>query len=365
MRSRMLAGTSLTVFVSLAVGCSSAPSAAGTSAVTTGSVSPTLTSRPAAPAVVTDLGPTTFPAVLAKTQTAYSRFAIAVGTTTKPAVKVTHPAGPWTGKQVSVMWLSHVALRLQLHPGVKTNYSSIYDPGFSRFWSTPAVLTAGTRYQTGLAATFNGGFRLVSGDSHGGYWDYGGTLGPHGVGSKSGGAIVSDPTGTRSLTSGAASLVMYKDGTWALGTWRHEVTMTSKVAYVRQQLVPLIDAGRINPLTNSSACQPNWGYTLGSAGCIPWRSGVGITATGDLVYASAHHVTPYQMALILKQAGAVRAMELDINPEWVAAEYYRPSTTGVTPYVVQSTYFSKWHYITGSVAAGTAVNRDFFAAYLR
>ncbi len=314
---------------------------------------------------IIDLGPSTFPATLSKGQAALSGFRTAVSAGSGPAVKLTHPGGRWSNDQVQVMWLSHVALKLQLHPGVRTSYSSVYDPGYSPYWSTPGVLAPGTKYQVGLAATFNGGFKLKQGDSRGGYWDFGASRGPHGVGAKSGGTIVADPTGSRSLTTGAASLVIYKDGSWAMGTWAREVGMTANVAFVRQELVPLIDASKINPLTNNWDCQYYWGSTLRGTGCAVWRTGVGITAAGDLVYASGHYLTPYSLALILKQAGAVRAMQLDINPEWVAAEYYRPSTTGVTPYVVQSTYFSKWHYITGSVAKGTAVNRDFFAAYLR
>ena len=325
----------------------------------------TTPTRPSGTTVV-DLGPTTFPVRLNRGQAAAGSFTVVLRSKLGPAVKVSHPRGIWAGNQVSVMWLSHVALKLSLHPGVATNYSSIADPGFSPFWTSSAVLSPVRPFQIGLAATFNGGFRIATGDSRGGYWDYGARYGAHGIGVGTGGRIVYDPFGHRSLSPGAQSLVIYKDGTWNIGTWRTEVNINPKVAYVRQELTPLIDRGVISAATRSWDCLGVWGLTLRGAGCYEWRSGVGITATGDLVYVSANGIDPYQLAQLLQQAGAIRAMQLDINPQWMAAEYYTPGAGGsATPHVVYTHYYSPYHYILGSIAAGTAVNRDFFAAYLR
>ena len=267
------------------------------------------------------------------------------------------------------MRLSRTALRLTLHPGVRTTYSHVSDPGASRHWTTPPVLTPVRPWQVGLVATFNGGFKLSNGDSHGGYWDSG-----FGIDGSSG--VVRDPTGSRTLTVGAASLVIYRDGSWALGTWGREVSMTRQVRFVRQELVPLVDRSTINPLVRSADCQLHWGVTFNDGTyrwyqhhCDPWRSGVGITASGDLVYVSGHYLTASDLATLLRKAGAIRAMQLDINTQWVSAITYNSSGAAqgrtAVPHVVNSPYNSAGHYITGSVAAGTAANRDFFAAYLR
>jgi hypothetical protein len=319
----------------------------------------TLSGRPAA--VVRDVGPAAFPAVLSRGQVVMSRFVTALSSHGGPAVKVTRPGGAWSGHQAVVVWLSHSSLRLSLHPGVPTSYSGVWDPGASPHWTTTPVLTPVNRWQVGLAATFNGGFKITNGDSHGGYWDSGYGINAHAV-------VLKDPSGARTLTKGAESLVINNDGSWAIGTWNVQVHMTPAVRFVRQELLPLVDRSVVNPLTTSSACQQHWGKTIGGT-CAPWRSGLGITAAGDLVYAAGHGLTPYQLAVILRQAGAVRAMQLDINTQWLSAIYYNSAGAAhgirATPHVLVSPYYPASRYIIGSARAGTASNRDFFAAYLR
>jgi hypothetical protein len=312
-------------------------------------------------ALVIDAGPTTFPTVLARGQSAMSRFTTVLSSRLGPAVKVTRPAGMWSGHQVVVMWFSHTAVRLSQHPGVRTRYSRVFDPGASSHWTTPPTLSRINPWQIGLAATFNGGFKVTNGDSRGGYWDSG-----YGINARA--VVVADPTGRRTLTNGAESLVIYKNGSWTIGTWNGEVRMTSAVRFVRQELAPLVDRSAINPLTRTTSCQTYWGRTVGGT-CIPWRSGVGITATGDLVYVAGNHLSAYQLAVALRQAGAVRAMQLDINSQWLSAIYYNSAgaVRGVraTPHVLVSPYYGATRYIAGTAQAGTASNRDFFAAYLR
>ncbi len=60
---------------------------------------------------------------------------------------------------------------------------------------------------------------------------------------------------------------------------------------------------------------PQWGYTLGGVTRV-WRTGVGVDRRGNLIYAVANDQTVVTIAKILQHAGAVRAMEFDINPEW-------------------------------------------------
>ena len=60
---------------------------------------------------------------------------------------------------------------------------------------------------------------------------------------------------------------------------------------------------------------------MGGGYVVP-RSGVGITADGALVYVAGPALTARSLAESLQRAGAVRAMTLDINPEWVTFNFY-------------------------------------------
>ncbi len=64
-----------------------------------------------------------------------------------------------------------------------------------------------------------------------------------------------------------------------------------------------------------------WGYTLGGGYIVP-RGGVEVTADGALVYVAGPALTARSVAESLQRAGAVRAMTLDINPEWVTFNFY-------------------------------------------
>ena len=56
-----------------------------------------------------------------------------------------------------------------------------------------------------------------------------------------------------------------------------------------------------------------------------WRSGLGVTADGALVYVVGPLLDPPQVADLLVQAGAVRGMELDINPTWPVFASFKPA----------------------------------------
>ena len=166
-----------------------------------------------------------------------------------------------------------------------------------------------------LVAAFNGGFKMV--DAHGGYYTEGRMIYP--------------------LVPGAASLVIYANGSATVGAWGTDVWMTPNVVAVRQNLVPLIADGRPTALAASSDWQA-WGSTCGVSSCaasVPgiehqWRSGLGITADGALVYAVGPGLDPLQLAQLLVHAGVVRGMQLDINPAWpVFASYDPPAPRGL------------------------------------
>ena len=195
----------------------------------------------------------------------------------------------------AVVWMSGKHTKLVLHPGTT-------DPGHLSRWVQPPVLS--TAASSGVLAAFNSGFKLK--DSHGGYWDHG--------------------RGSHPLVAGAASLVIYKDGHSNIGTWGTDVTMTPDVVSVRQNLKLLVDNGRISPSIDT-AVRSNWGATLGGTFFV-WRSGIGITAKGDLLYVTGDTLSAKSLARILVNAGAVRAMQLDINKLWPSYYWYTPNAKG-------------------------------------
>jgi hypothetical protein len=96
--------------------------------------------------------------------------------------------------------------------------------------------------------------------------------------------------------------------------------MTPDVVAVLQNLVPMVDQGQVA----SSATHHDtavWGATLNTSTVVA-RSGVGVTANGALVYVAGPALTARTLAESLQRAGAVRAMTLDINPEWVTFDIY-------------------------------------------
>ena len=180
-------------------------------------------------------------------------------------------------------------VRFQLHPGSQ-------DPGTGFGGGQPWIPPA---HRDGLLATFNGGFRLSASD--GGFYLNGTTSG--------------------ALTRGAASMVYDRNGTIKIGQWGRDVRMTSDVAGVRQNLKLIVDHGLVASDINQNV-ETNFGATLGGAYAV-WRSGIGITSDGRVIYVYGPALSAQSLADLLQRAGAVEAMELDINPFWTTFEYYQ------------------------------------------
>ena len=129
--------------------------------------------------------------------------------------------------------------------------------------------------------------------------------------------------------------MIYATGNVSVGAWGTDVRMTPNVVAVRQNLVPLVTGGRPTAPAVSADWQA-WGSTCGASSCaasIPgiehqWRSGIGVTANGALVYAVGPALDPLQLAQLLVRAGVIRGMQLDINPSWPVFASYDPATAG-------------------------------------
>jgi hypothetical protein len=143
-----------------------------------------------------------------------------------------------------------------------------------------------------LLATFNSGFKLS--DSRGGFAVNGHTYAP--------------------LRDGQGTLVGYDDGRVDVVDWHYGSTLPPGVAFARQNLPLIVEAGRSSPNIGNDA---EWGATVGNA-VLVWRSAVGVDKHGNLIYAAGEDQTVRSLARALIRAGAIRAMELDINSYWVS-----------------------------------------------
>ena len=217
----------------------------------------------------------------------------------------------------------------QLHPGSE-------DPGPGD-WGSWGATSIAPGARTGLVATFNGGFKLDS--AGGGFY-----LNGHYDGS---------------LVDGAASIVYYKNGTVNIGEWGRDFSMNSSIEGVRQNLKLLVDHGQVAADANSDVMS-NWGATLGG-GYYVWRSGLGITKDGRIIYVYGPALNAQDLGQLLQRAGAVEGMQLDINPYWMKYEYYTVNGNPADPTPVnllptqQQTAYSYYSTYT----------RDFTAVYAR
>ena len=104
----------------------------------------------------------------------------------------------------------------------------------------------------------------------------------------------------------------------------------------------------------------NWGYTLGNK-VLVWRSGLGETANGALVYVAGPGLSADSLAELLARAGAVRAMELDINSDWVDFFTYAPGPPGspagdlTVSKLLADMYPSTNNYLSASSRDGVAL----------
>ena len=154
------------------------------------------------------------------------------------------------------------------------------------------------------------------------------------------------------LKKGLGTMIAYRDGRVDIRTWNGGPVAGGKIAWARQSLPLIVDHGRLNPALNDST---QWGFTLGNAIRV-WRTGAGIDRHGNLIYAAADFQTVTSLAQILQRAGAVRAIQLDINPEWPTLITYTHHG-GLDPVKIVPNYQQPpTRYLVPD-------DRDFFAVY--
>ena len=222
-----------------------------------------------------------------------------------------------------VAWIDHAQTTTWLYPGREEPAVTLPSRG-------PEEIPSELRSR--LVATFNSGFKLQ--DSGGGF-----AIGGHAY---------------APLKPGLATILRYRNGRIDIRAWTGGSDVPADVVYARQNLPLIVSGGRPNPNLSDG---PEWGATLGNAIRV-WRSGVGIDRHGNLIYAAANDQTVGSLAAILIRAGAVRAMQLDINTYWVSFITYRhPGALGAAN-LLPDMDRSAQRYLTPE-------DRDFFGVYLR
>ena len=122
----------------------------------------------------------------------------------------------------------------------------------------------------------------------------------------------------RRCATARARFVGYSDGSVDVIDWRHSAGIPHGVSFARQNLPLIVEAGRPSPNITNDA---EWGATVGNA-ILVWRSAIGVDRHGNLIYAAGEDQTVASLARALIRAGAIRAMELDINSYWVTFVSY-------------------------------------------
>ncbi len=183
-----------------------------------------------------------------------------------------------------------------------------------------------------LLASFNSGFKLS--DSRGGFVLNGLTY--------------------STMSEGLATIVGYRDGRVDVLDWRYGPRAPSSVLFARQNLPLIVDEGRPTPNLSNGA---EWGATVGNA-ILVWRSGIGVDRHGNLIYAAGEDQSVMSLAHTLAHAGAVRAMELDINSYWVSFITYGAPGALSPVNLLPGMERSSTRYLTPD-------DRDFFAVYSR
>lgn len=222
-----------------------------------------------------------------------------------------------------VAWINRARTSVWLYPGR-------LEPAVSMPSRGPMELPPGKR-QT-LVAAFNSGFKL----------------------SDSGGGFASGGHTYAAMKPGLATVVRYRNGAMDVRAWRGSANVGPDVVYARQNLPLIVNGGRLNPNLSDG---PQWGATLGNAVRV-WRSALGVDRQGNLIFGVANYQTVGSLAKIMIRAGAVRAMEMDINAYWPSfITYRRPGAVGaanILPGMSRSTQ----RYLTPD-------DRDFFGVFER
>jgi Phosphodiester glycosidase len=243
----------------------------------------------------------------------------------RPPVLVTsfRPDPKYPQLIAGVAWIDHTRTSTVMYPGRLEPAVSLASRG---------PMEVPLRLRPHLVATFNSGFKIK--DFGGGF-----AIGGHAY---------------APMKEGLATIVSYRDGHVDVRAWTGGQDVGPKIIYARQNLPLIVNHRAPNPNLSDG---PEWGFTLGNAVRV-WRSAIGVDRHHNLIYGAANNQTVGSLASIMIRAGAVRAMELDINSFWVTLITYRHGASLGATSLLPDMSRSPLRYLTPD-------DRDFFAVYVR
>jgi hypothetical protein len=184
-----------------------------------------------------------------------------------------------------------------------------------------------------LVAAFNGGFQQK--DGH-----YG---------------MIVGKTEYLPLITGMATFMITQSGEPEIFKYTGQ-KIPSDLIVARQNAPLLIENSKV--VTSDAAWNTQtWGLTTTNS-MYTWRSGLGVTADGTLIYASGPSLVPETLAAALLAAGSVNAMQLDINSTWVRYVLFHTEGNG------QYTYDALMpEMVNGGYSYLHGYQKDFFYLY--
>ena len=211
-------------------------------------------------------------------------------TGTPSAVLMTRLVTDPQGDAVTIAWFRSSRTQLALYPGTG-------NPGPTTASRGPEEVPLAARSE--LIATFNSGF--YEKDAAAGFFVHGTLYHP--------------------MLGGLATVVAYASGKIDIIRWTGGRRPGPGIVMARQNLSLLVSGGQVSP---RAGILSDWGITWHGWPAV-WRSAIGVDRNGNLIYAAGPAQTVSSMARAMVHAGAVRAMQLDINPEWpILVTFGRP-----------------------------------------
>lgn len=216
---------------------------------------------------------------------------------------------------ITVLRVDQTLLHLHLHAG-----SIEPAQGLGGWKFGPSV---GGAERAHLVAAFNGGFKMA--DVRGGWVSEGRVVVP--------------------LRAGAPSVVIHSDGsadvlpgdgrspaaTALIAASLQQTRPTGRTVVSERQNVGILVQDGVAVSTHGlsrAEVRSRWGRTFQGAQFVA-RSGLGITRDGRLVWAASDRTSVDALAAALRDAGAVRAIQLDINAPLVRGFLF-PDAAGIT-----------------------------------
>ena len=203
---------------------------------------------------------------------------------------VTHPS-----LVAGVAWMNSALTRFTLIAGTRQPGGGV----------GPAGGHVPTSLRDSLLAAFNSGYKMND---------------------TPGGSLI-EGHATKSMIDGIATFAVRADGTATVGEWGTDLTADQAYVGLRQNLhLVVVDGVAVSGLATNAGGR--WGTVRNT---LPtWRSGLGVTAKGDLLYVAGNNLTLAVLGDSLVRAGAVTAMELDIHRGMVTFNLFtqQPSLKG-------------------------------------